>query len=143
MSAAPTAELESLRADIAAARGLGADAASFLRGTTLEEIEASADALARVLGRRDDRGDQPPAVRPGLFTEMAAAKTHRKQALAALLCGRAPQPRDELGRYARRGSFDGGARQPIPIHKSPEQAHGELIGQLVALRRISGDGASF
>jgi hypothetical protein len=50
MSAAPSADLESLRAEIAAARGLGADAVSFLDGSTLAEIEAQADALAKVIG---------------------------------------------------------------------------------------------
>jgi hypothetical protein len=51
------------------------------------------------------------------------------------------QPRDEAGRFAARsGSFDGGARQPVPARKSPEQAHGELVAQLVTVARTFGTG---
>jgi hypothetical protein len=130
------AQIESLRSGVAVARGLGADAAAFLTGTTLGQIEASADALASVLDEHGVRHEQESTAGPGLFTEIAAAQARRKQALAELLCGRAPQPRDELGRYAKSGtSFDGGARRSVPIAKSPEQAHGELLGQLITASR--------
>jgi hypothetical protein len=139
-----SAELDSLRIDIAATRGLGADAAKFLDGTTLAEIESQADALAQVIGASGERCEHDDVAGADVFTIALQEKARRKATLAALFSGRAAQPRDDAGRYARATSFDGGARQPIPAAKSPEQAHGELIGQLAALRRIyDGGGASF
>jgi hypothetical protein len=51
---APDAALDSRRREVAAARGLGADAATFLTGSTLDELEAHADAFAKVLGTSDE-----------------------------------------------------------------------------------------
>ena len=60
-------------------------------------------------------------------------KAQRKRELADLFSGRSPQPRDEGGRF---GGFDGGARQTIPVAQSPERAHAELLGHLVAASRV-------
>jgi hypothetical protein len=52
---------EAVRYQVAAARGLSEDAASFLTGESVEELEHSADALAKLLGAGDDHGDQMTA----------------------------------------------------------------------------------
>ena len=126
------AELRSLRQDIAAAHGLGADATAFLTGTTLAEIEAEAGKLARLIGASDEsRRQESEVAGPDLFGGMAESKASRKQALAALFSGRA-QPRDESGRYATKtASFDGGARQtPRP----PPPTHSEWLGEILRTR---------
>jgi hypothetical protein len=83
------------------------------------------------------RGQRP------LATATATSKA-TGAATVALAWPRSPvghrSPRDQAGRFT---GFDGGARQSLPVPKSPEQAHGELIGQLAALRRIYGGGPSF
>jgi hypothetical protein len=140
MSGPANAELESLRAEIAAARGLSPHAVGFLDGTTLAEIEAQADELARVIGASGARHEPGAAAGADLFTIAAREKARRKASLAALFSGRTPQPRDESGRFT---GFDGGARQPLPVRSDPEREHGELVAQLVSLRRISGGGPSF
>jgi hypothetical protein len=136
-----SADLDPLRGEVAARHGLGVDARSFLTGTTVDELEAQAAALAKVLGAHADRREPEPAAAPDLLTVAAAEKARRKQELAAMFCGRAPQPRAESGRFA---SFDGGARQALPVPKSPERAHGELVAGLASYRRThGGGGASF
>jgi hypothetical protein len=52
-----------------------------------------------------------------------------------VLRGRQPQPRDERGRFT---GFDGGARQPVPQSRPPEQEHGELLVKLARLSAIRG-----
>jgi hypothetical protein len=137
MSARPDAELESLRYDIAASRGLDAGAAGFLTGTTLEEIEASADALARLIDASGEHRQKSAIAGPDLFTGMVESKARQKRELAALFCGRARQPRDEAGRFAQRAAgFDGGARASLPIAKPPEQAHADLLGHLITASRV-------
>lgn len=138
----PESPLDQLRSEVATSRGLTPSAASFLDGTTLEQIEAQATALARLLGENADRREREVALGHDMFSIAATAKQVRKQALAAMFTGRALQARDEVGRFAT-GGFDGGARQSLPIAKSPEQAHGELVGHLVGLRRIYGGRPSF
>jgi hypothetical protein len=135
MNARTDVELEALRHEVAVRRGVGADAASFLTGSTLSEIEASADALVELLGANSDQREPDSTTGTDLFTGIAEAKAARKHALAAVLCGRPQQPRDELGRYARRGGFDGGARQTVPVAQSPAAAHAELLGHLFAASR--------
>jgi hypothetical protein len=83
-------------------------------------------------------------VEMGNFADVMAATERRKQELAALFAGRAPQPRDESGRFASTtGGFDGGARPtPVPTAETPEQAHGRLLGELLRGSR-SERGASF
>jgi hypothetical protein len=119
----PDADLDGLRAEVAAAHGLDADAAGFLTGSTVEEVEESAVALVKLLGERGQAED----VGADLFTRAAAQKARRKETLLAALSGPAPQPRDAGGRYA---SFDGGARTPAP---SPE-SHGDWLGRVVRSR---------
>lgn len=134
MSALPDAELETLRREIAAGRGLGAEAMAFVTGRTVEELERSADGFANLIGAKEERPE--PTVGPGLFAEVAATKAERKQALAALLSGRA-QPRDDDGRYAKKAAtFDGGARASVPVAMSPEQSHAELLGHLITASRV-------
>jgi hypothetical protein len=138
VSAGP--DVEALRLEVAAGHGLGEAAAGFLTGSTVEELEAQAGALARVVGAADARREPEPAAAPGdPLADALAGKEQRQRELAALFTRRAPQPRDETGRYAGRGSFDGGARPSLPL---PPPTHGEWLGQV--LRTRSADrGASF
>jgi hypothetical protein len=127
---------EALRREVAAAHGLGAEAATFLTGTTSEQLEASAGALAGLLGGGGDQRGQDSATEQGLLTGAAAAKQRKQEALLAALLGR-PQPRDESGRFTTRAiGFDGGARQPVPVATSPQQAHAELLGHLITASRV-------
>lgn len=110
MSTAPDARLEALRREVATAHGLGPAAVPLITGETVEQVEATAARLARVLNTGNHpepkRKPEPPR---DVFAEASAAKAQRKRELAALFSGR-PQPRDELGRFAAT-SFDGGARR--------------------------------
>jgi hypothetical protein len=108
--------------------GLDADAALFLQGSTVEEVEASAAVLAKLLRKRDEL-DTPA----DLFAGAAARKAERQQALVDALTGRAPQRRDGRGRFA--GGFDGGARTPVQVSRAPEVEHGHLIGQMASISR--------
>jgi hypothetical protein len=104
-----SAELAQLRSEIAAERGLSAESVSFLTGVTLEEVEAQADRLVKVVGTTDAQPEREPAA--DLFSTARAAKAERQQALLAVVAGRSEQPRDPAGRYAGRG-FDGGHVSP-------------------------------
>jgi hypothetical protein len=110
-----------VRALIAREYGLDSEAAGLLSGETLAEVEASAAALSKLLGeQREARREQ--TLPPDFFTGAAAAKAARKQALLEAITGRAPQPRDERGRYT---GFDGGARrQTAPVR---QQTHDEWL----------------
>ena len=44
---------------------------------------------------------------------------------------------DTICEAVARGGFDGGARTPVPAVESPEQAHGRLLGELLATSRIA------
>jgi hypothetical protein len=119
--------------------GLDADAAAFLDGETLAQLEESADALAQFLGARERTATA------GYLGDVMVATARRKQELTSLFAGRpASQPRDESGRFASTtGGFDGGARPtPVPTAETPEQAHGRLLGELLRGSR-SERGASF
>jgi hypothetical protein len=76
---------------------------------------------------------------PDLFSGAAVAKTQRQRSLLNVLHGRVPQARDQHGRCA---SFDGGARQPVPIRRQPEQEHNRLIGELASAARTFRVGGS-
>jgi hypothetical protein len=77
---------------------------------------------------------------PGFsLADALAAKEQPKRELAAIFRGRSPKPRDQLGRYATRGSFDGGAREPLP---PPPPTHGEWLGEVLRTRAAD-RGASF
>jgi hypothetical protein len=122
------ADVKALRKQVATQHELPLEAMKFLTGTTLAELDQSAATLAKLLG---ERRNEEPTTAPGPFTEMAAAKAARKQELAAIFTGRAPQPRDERGRFATvPGSFDGGARRQIaPL---PRETHAETLTRLLA-----------
>ncbi len=55
-----TLKAKQLRHDVAAAKGLHPDAAAHLVGATREELEASAESLAKLIGARKS---QPPTLR--------------------------------------------------------------------------------
>ena len=74
------------------------------------------------------------------ITASLAAKQQHKRELAALLTGRARQPRDRLGRFAsfdpEPGGFDGGARRPLVIKQpDPVRAHNQLLLELLRTRQ--------
>jgi hypothetical protein len=123
---------------VAAEHGLDERAARFLSGETVEEMEASAAALAELIGRRVRGGRAAPAADP--ISTALASKSSRKAERHALFTGRAPQRRDEQGRFTSSGGFDGGARKPVAPPRNPEREHGELLGQMAALSRTFGSG---
>jgi hypothetical protein len=126
----PSADLRELRALVATEHGLPPKAATFLTGTTLVELYASATKLARLIEERTD---------PGPFTDMAAARARRKAQLASIFAGGTPQPRDDAGRYARPAEFHRGAREPAP---QPPESHDRWLVR--ALRSRAADrGAQF
>ena len=84
------AEAKLTRYEVAAAKNVPAEAVDFLKGTTREELEASADRLLELVKSRNDNDSTP--------------------------------------------DFDGGAREPAPEPKSPEQQHNEEILGLLGLR---------
>jgi hypothetical protein len=122
---------------VAAEYGLTPEAAKFLVGETLDEVEASAVALMQLIGRDEGR-DPDPAPAPQAhdpITAALAAKAQRKRALAAIFTGREPQRRDERGRFT---GFDGGARKPTPPRRDPEREHGQLIAHMATFSRTFG-----
>jgi hypothetical protein len=69
---------------------------------------------------------------------LTAAREHaqvRKVALADLLRGRARSDATPA-REPRDRSFDGGARQPVPLPRDPVRDHDALVGQLAGLSRV-------
>jgi hypothetical protein len=130
-----------LRRLVARQHGLDQEAARFLTGATLAELEQSASALAQLLAERGEEEPEPePVPVQYFFTAAAEARRKRKAELAAIFTGRAPeQPRDAKGRWI---GFDGGARQPIPTGRSPEEEHNQLVAQLAGLSRTFRGGFS-
>jgi hypothetical protein len=115
--------LDALRREIVVARGLGPDAARFLTGGTLRELEASADKLAALLGADTDRGQESSSP----FVAMATAKQRSREALTRLFTGPTPPPqlRDERGRFSSKpATLDGGAR---PGLQRPTQTHEQWL----------------
>jgi hypothetical protein len=127
--------LDAVRHEVAAARGLDAQAARFVHGETVEELEDSADRLASLLNREPT---QARAAVPDLFSTATKEKAARNDALVAMFSGRQPQQRDEAGRYA--SGFDGGARRPLPAPGDPEREHGELVNRLAADSKLGRSG---
>jgi hypothetical protein len=119
-------EADELRSLVAREHGLDDEAAGFLNGSTLAELEASAAALVKLLGQRHE--EEPAAEAPNPFAGAAIAKDARQRALLGALTGRSPQRRDERGRYT---SFDGGARQPI---SRPPESHDAWLIRLLRTR---------
>jgi hypothetical protein len=134
------AELAELHAAVAERQGLGPEAARLLSGATVAEAEASAAALQRFLADHGER-DRSARLRAdplrAALADPAGAKARRRLELHEVLSGRVRQ-RDELGRFSAkptRGGFDGGARQPVPPVRDPEQEHNQLVAEL---GRLSG-----
>jgi hypothetical protein len=114
-----------VREAVAHRHGLGADAAAFLTGSTLDELDASAGLLAELVA--EHRGPEPTTnTGPGTFADLIAAKRRRKQELAALFAGQPAQPRDDRGRFAAT-DYSRGARRPAP---SPPESHDETLSRL-------------
>jgi hypothetical protein len=134
-----TDDLDELRHQVAAMHGLPEQAAGFLSGETLTEIEASADALARLFAvSAPETGQTPePDALTYAITNASTVKAARQRALVDALHPR-PQPsRDEQGRFA---SFDGGFRGGAPVTGSPETEHSQLIVSLALRARAYGSG---
>jgi hypothetical protein len=123
---------------VAAEYGLSPEAAKFLQGETLEEVEGSAATLVQLLG---EHRDEQPAQALDPITAGMRAKAERKAELHALFTGRTPQPRDDQGRFSTSG-FDGGARKPVPPPRDPEREHNEMVMQMAALSRTFGTSLS-
>jgi hypothetical protein len=119
---------DDLRRTVAVEHGLSLEAAQFLTGSTLAELEASAVALARMI---EERREPESASATDFFAGAARAKAERKQAVLDAVTGRAPrpQPRDERGRYT---GFDGGARQTVAPRR---QSHEEWLADVLRHRR--------
>ena len=130
-----SAVLEALRQRVASARGLPEDAVSFLGGDSVTELEASANALAKLRGT-GDHGDPLPG--PDPFGNRAAAKAERQARILRLFAGppRQEQPRDVAGRYT---SFDGRARPATLTSQRPE-SHGETILRLAHQSKLGRSG---
>jgi hypothetical protein len=119
---------ERLRRIVAADHGLDAEAANFLTGSTLSELEASAAALTKLLGKQHEQEEEQER-EAGFFERAAAPKAEQKRALAAIFTGRARQPRDEQGRWTEQVvDFHGGARQSVP---PPPETHGQTLMRLL------------
>jgi hypothetical protein len=124
-----------LRQVVASEHGLDPEAAKFLAGSTLSELDESAAALAKLLG---ERREQEPASVPDFFTSAATAKAERQRALLDIVTGRMPeQPRDKRGRFT--SGFDGGARPAVP---PPAESHDETLVRILRSREAD-SGAGF
>jgi hypothetical protein len=121
---------------VAAQHGLGVRASSVLTGTTVAEVEASADVLVKLLGTAQARREPEPVAVEDVFTAAARAKAERRAQLAAMFAGRAPQHRDDRGRLT--GGFDGGAR---PTRPPAPPSHDEWVADVIR-RRLADSGAS-
>jgi hypothetical protein len=126
--------LEAIRAEVASAHGLDARALPFITGSSLEEIESSATALAKLVDTSRVRREEEPT---DLLTAARAERVERKRELAALLTRPSPQPRDHTGRFAARGGFDGGARAPALARANPEAEHSATVARLISESRQS------
>jgi hypothetical protein len=70
-----------------------------------------------------------------LITATRGHARERKAALVDLLAGRA-RADTTPAREPRNRSFDGGARQPVPLPRDAVRDHDALIGQLACLSRV-------
>jgi hypothetical protein len=111
-------------------------AAIFLVGVSLAGVEDAADRLVTLLAASGRQLEPEPATAP--IADLRITKVARQAAILRRFHTPSQQPRDEAGRFAAkpgRSSFDGGARRPLPLGESPEQAHNPLVGELAGLRR--------
>ena len=124
---------EALRRLVAAEHGLDPKAAKFLACSTLEELERSAHALAKLVAARAEPEPERAEPAAGLFSAAACEKARRQRALTEALHGR---PRHQRERFAAgSASFDGGARTLPP---KPESHDEWLTRLLVEAHRGSG-----
>jgi hypothetical protein len=102
-----------LRRTVAQAHGLDWRAASFLQGSTVEELEEFAAWLADLL---DESRAEPEQIRPPSLFEIAAAdKAGRKRTLVNALAAGSRSRARPAGRYTRAATdFSGGARPTAP-----------------------------
>jgi hypothetical protein len=124
--------VDAVRQAVAAQHGLPEDAAGFLTGETITELEASADGLAALIASHRTGAEPDPEPASDLLTAARHAQQARKRELAAMFIGRPrhQQPRDEQGRYV---SFDGGARAPVPAPRDPLADHDRAVTRLAAM----------
>jgi hypothetical protein len=121
-----------LRRLVAAEHGLDPTAAKFLIGTTIEELEVSADALACLFAARG-RPEQEDVAVPNGFAGAAQNKEDRKRALIGVLTGRA-RTMTETDATRPTGGFDGGAR---PMELRHPESHDELVARLLLEQRAA------
>lgn len=136
-----------VRQFVAAEQGLDAEAAEFLAGSTVSELEANAAALAKLLGTAAAQEPEPAPRPPDPFSGAAERKAARQRDLVRSLHG-GQQQRDEHGRFvspsrASGAGFDGGARGGLPLRRSPEQEHNELVAQMASVSRTYRFGSGF
>jgi hypothetical protein len=137
----PDAMLE-LRRAVATQHGLPEGSEAFLRGETLQQLEASAVEFAAMLAKR---GEPEPEAADLAELFSPDARARREQRLTAIFTGRA-QPRDQLGRFAAKpaasfhGGFDGGARRPVPVKGPPEKEHNAWLVDVLRHRRADAAG---
>jgi hypothetical protein len=131
-----TGSLEALKREVAVQRGLGVDAARFLSGEALDQIEQSAAELSALVEMHGRQQPEPAQVDP--ITAALASKAQQKRALAETILGRPQQARDERGRYTSRTvSFDGGARgSTVQPPRDVVREHDEVIGRLARIRAL-------
>jgi hypothetical protein len=131
--------LDRLRGEVAALHGLPTQAVSFIQGDSLAEMEASATALAKLVGPPEQVPDGRDLVQidpvAGLLSAGSSVKAQSARLLQAMH-GRPVQPRDTQGRFRHR--LDGGARRTPPPR--PE-THAQTLGRL--LRSGSADRGAF
>jgi hypothetical protein len=135
---------DELRREVAAVHGLPEAAESFLIGANVDEIEKSAAKLAELLAARRApvEPEQPMAEQSmaAVISNSIIQKAQRQRQLIESLHPSTPQ-RDERGRFARTtrsesSSFDGGARLPVAVRRSPEQEHNEIVLRLAGLAKL-------
>lgn len=91
---------DDVRLLVASEHNLSAKAAGFLQGDNVEEVEASARSLVRLLGGRREPEPEPPAgPAADPLSAAAAAKAARRRDLKAALTGRPAPLRDQRGRW--------------------------------------------
>jgi hypothetical protein len=130
---------QQLRRDIVAQAGLPPSAASLISGSTLAELESSAQALAELVAARVPDTEQAPEQNPLVAAFAPGLKRARQRALVEMLHPTSQRPRDpRTGQFApgRSISFDGGARTPTPTQESPLVAHDRVVAELAALSRL-------
>jgi hypothetical protein len=128
---------DELREAVAREHGLPEGSASFLTGSSLVELEQSAERFAELL--TTSRPQEPEPV-PELDPIRAALrdKQAQKRELREMFVGRErrSQPRDTQGRYA---SFDGGYRgRSVPLPKDPIAEHDRLVASVASVARTFG-----